>query len=108
MDAAWEDAIHRGDVQDICDLLDQGADVEVVEALIARLANVNMTAKHGLSALMLAVVAGHEEVVRILADAGTDLSLRGTGAPGFAGKTPYDLAVERDMRELSAALKPKP
>jgi uncharacterized protein len=128
MDAAWEGAINRGDVQDICDLLDRGADVdardrhgqtalmlaahaghrEVVEALIARRANVNGTAKYGLSALMLALVAGHEEVARILADAGTNLLLRGTGAPGFAGKTAYDLAVERDMRELSSALKPKP
>jgi ankyrin repeat protein len=128
MDAAWEDAVHRGDVKDICDLLDRGADVdardrygqtaltlaahaghrEVVEALIAHRANVNVTAKYGLSALMLALVAGHAEVARILVYAGTNLSLRGTGALGFAGKTAYDLAVERDMRELSPALKPKP
>src|SRR5512140_1693481 len=127
MDAAWEDAVRRGDVQDICDLLDRGADVDarnlhgqtalmlaahaghrqVVEALIARRASVNITAKYGLSALMLAIVAGHAEVAWILVDAGTNLSLRGTGAPGFAGKTAYDLAVERDMRELSPALKPK-
>jgi ankyrin repeat protein len=72
MDAAFEDAINRGHVRDVCDLLDQGADVnardrhgqtalmlaahaghrEVVEALVARRANVNMTAKYGLSALM--------------------------------------------------------
>ena len=128
MDAGWEDAIKRGDVQEVRDLLDRGTDVdsrdrhgqtalmlaahaghrEVVEALIAHRANLNTTAKYGLSALMLAVVAGHAEVARLLALAGTDLSLRGTGPPGFAGKTAYDLAVERDMRELSAALKPKP
>jgi ankyrin repeat protein len=128
MDAGWEDAIKRGDVQDVRDLLDRGTDVdardrhgqtalmlaahaghrEVVEALIAHRANLNTTAKYGLSALMLAIIAGHAEVVRLLTDAGTDLSVRGTGAPGFAGKTAYDLAVERDMRELSAALKPKP
>ena len=128
MDAGWEDAITRGDVQDVRDLLDRGTDVnardrhgqtalmlaahaghrQVVETLIAHRANLNTTAKYGLSALMLALVAGHAEVARLLADAGTDLALRGTGAPGFAGKTAYDLAVERDMRELSAALKPKP
>ena len=128
MDTGWEDAIERGDVQDVRDLLDRGTDVdardrqgqtalmlaaraghrEIVEALIARRANLNTTAKYGLSALMLALVAGHPEVVRLLADAGTDLSLRGTGAPGFAGKTAYDLAVERGMGELPAALKPKP
>ena len=53
------------------------------------------------------VVAGHVEVARILAKAGADLSLRGTGAPGFAGKTAYDLAVERGMVELATELKPK-
>ena len=81
---------------------------EVVEALIAHRANLNITAKYGLSALMLALVAGHAEVVRLLADAGSDLSVRGTGAPGFVGKTAYDLAVEADMQELFAVLKPKP
>ena len=128
MDAGWQDAIKRGDVQEVRDRLDGGADVdardrygqtalmlaahaghrEVVEALIAHRANLNTTAKYGLSALMLALVAGHVEVARLLAEAGTDLSLRGTGAPGFAGKTAYDLALARDMRELSPALKPKP
>jgi ankyrin repeat protein len=126
MDTGWEDAIKRGDVQDVRNLLDRGADVDardrhgqtalmlaahagrrdVVEALIAHGANLNTTAKYGLSALMLALIAGHTQVARLLADAGTDLSLRGTGAPGFAGKTAYDLAAERDMRELSALLKP--
>lgn len=128
MDARWEDAINRADVEDVRDLLDQGADVdarnrhgqtalmlaahaghlEVVSVLVAHRANLNTTAKYGLSALMLALVAGHVEVARLLADAGADLSLRGTGVPGFIGKTAYDLAVERDMRELSAALEPKP
>ena len=126
MDARWEDAINRGDVQEVNNLLDQGANVdarnrhgqtalmlaahtghcEVVAVLVAHGANLNTTAKYGLSALILALVAGHVEVARLLADAGTDLSLRGTGGPGFTGKTAYDLAVERDMRELSAALKP--
>ncbi|RPI19675.1 MAG: ankyrin repeat domain-containing protein [Acidobacteriales bacterium] len=128
MDAVWEDAIKRGDVQYVRDMLDRGTDVdvrdrhgqtalmlaahaghrEVVEVLIGHGANLNTTAKYGLSALMLALVAGHADVARLLADAGTDLSLRGSGAPGFAGKSAYDLAVERDMRELSAALKLNP
>lgn len=82
--------------------------IEVVEALIAQRVNLDITAKYGLSALMLAVVSGHAEVARLLAKAGADLSLRGTGAPGFAGKTAYDLAVERGMLELSAVLKLKP
>jgi uncharacterized protein len=128
MDAGWEDAVKRGDVRAVSELLDRGTDVDardhygqtalmlaahaghrkVVEALIAHQANLNTTAKYGLNALMLALIAGHAEVARVLADAGTDLSMRGTGAPGFAGKTAYDLAVARDMRELFEALKPKP
>ena len=49
---------------------------------------------------MLAVVNGHIDVVRILVRRGADLALRGTGAPGFAGKTAMDLAVARGEREL--------
>lgn len=126
MNTRWEDAINRGDVRHVRDLLDRGTDVDardrhgqtalmlaahagqrqVVEVLIAYRADLNTTAKYGLSALMLALVGGHAEVARLLAEAGADLSLRGTGAPGFSGKTAYDLAVERDMRNLSAVLKP--
>lgn len=128
MDAAWEDATKRGDVQIVLELLGRGIDVdtrdrygqtalmlaahaghrEVVEILIRHRANLNVTAKFGLSALMLALVAGHADVARMLAKAGADVALQGTGAPGFAGKTAYDLAVERGMLELSAVLKPKP
>ena len=123
MDADWENAVKRGDVQRV-----RGRDVDardshgqtalmlaahaghraVVEELIAHGAELNTTAKYGLSALMLALVAGHADVARLLADAGTDLGLRGTGAPGFAGKSAYDLAVDRGMHNLSAALGPKP
>lgn len=128
MDTAWEDAIKHGDLQVVLDLLGRGIDVdardrygqtalmlaahaghrELVETLIAHRANLNITAKFGLSAVMLALVAGHAEVARLLAKAGADLSLRGTGAPGFADKTAYDLAVERGMLQLSAELKPRP
>jgi len=128
MDGVWEDAIKRGDLQIVFDLLRRGIDVDacdrhgqtalmlaahaghrdVVETLIAHRANLNITAKFGLSALMLALVAGHEEVARLLAKAGADLSLRGTGAPGFAEKTAYDLAVERGLLALSVELKPTP
>jgi hypothetical protein len=40
---------------------------------------------------MLAVIAGHVAIVRLLVRAGADLTLRGRGAPGFMGKTAYDL-----------------
>jgi ankyrin repeat protein len=128
VNAFWEDAIKSNDIRAILDLLGRGADVdaldrygqsalmlaahagyrETVETLIAHRANLNMTAKFGLSATMLAIVAGHYEIARLLAKAGADLSLRGTGAPGFAGKTASDLASERGMPELSAELMPGP
>jgi uncharacterized protein len=125
MNAVWEEAIKGGNVQLVLECLERGTDVnardcygqtalmlaahagdgEIVEILIAHRANLNITAKYGLSALMLAVVAEHVDVARVLAQAGADLSLRGTGAPGFADKTAHDLAVERGLRELAAALK---
>jgi ankyrin repeat protein len=124
MIAAWEDAIKRGDVRTVRELLERGVDVDardqfgqtglmlaahaghlqVVETLVAHRANLNVTAKFGLSALMLAVVGGHLEVARVIAKAGANLTLRGAGAPGFADKTAYDLAVERGMQDVSAEL----
>jgi uncharacterized protein len=128
MNAAWEDAIKTANVQTVLQLLGRGEDVDaldrygqtalmlaahaghrhVVEVLIAHRARLNITAKFGLSALMLAIVASHQEIARLLAQAGADLSLRGSGAPGFSGKTAYDMAVERGMLELSAKLKDWP
>jgi hypothetical protein len=64
----------------------------------------NVTAKYNLTALMLAIVAGHAAVALGLARAGTDLGVKGTGAPGFIGKTAYDLALARQMHELHAQL----
>jgi uncharacterized protein (DUF924 family) len=77
---------------------------DVVTLLVEHGATLDVTAKFGLSALMLAVVAGHPEVVRLLAHAGADRSLRGTGAPGFAGKTARDLALARGLDDLAAEL----
>ena len=122
MDAGWEEAVSGGDTGAVRDLLARGADVdardrygqtalmlaahhgdlELVELLIGSGARLDVTAKYGLSAVMLAVVAGHEEIARRIARAGADLSLRGSGAPGFAGKTARDLALARDMNDLVA------
>jgi hypothetical protein len=108
----WENAVHRGGVRELTELLALGADVDakdrhghtalmiaardgrqdVVGLLVKHGAALDHTAKYGLSAVMIAVVRGHAAVVRTLAEAGASLSLRGTGAPGFAGKTAVDLA----------------
>ena len=84
--------------------------IDVVEILIAEGANLNITAKYGLSAIMLAVIGGHVHVIGALAKAGADVTLRGTGAAGFYDKTAYDLAADRgdlndvmDLLEGSAA-----
>jgi heme-degrading monooxygenase HmoA len=125
MDEAWEHAVKGGDAGAVGELLNRGAEVnaldrygqtglmlaahaghrDVVETLLARGAELDVTAKFGLSALMLAVVAGHPEIASLLARAGADRSLRGSGAEEYDGKTAFDLAVARDMHELSAELR---
>lgn len=126
MDKAWEDAVTRGDVETVRQMLRAGADVDaldrhgqtalmraahrgsraMVEALVAAGADLDVTAKYSLSALMLAITAGHVEVARVLARAGASLDIRGSGAPGFVGKTAHDLAMGLDMKDLSAELRP--
>jgi ankyrin repeat protein len=111
----WEAAVRAGDVKTVERLSDAGFDIDaldrygqtalmlaameghtaVVRVLVARGAKLNHTAKYHLTALMLAVLNGHEHIVRELAGAGADLSLRGSGAPGFHGKTALELAEAR-------------
>jgi uncharacterized protein len=124
VNATWEGAVRRGDVQAVREMLGAGSDVnsrdrhgqtalmlaahhghrELVGALVEASADLNVSAKYSLTALMLAIVAGHAAVARVLVQAGADLGVRGTGAPGFAGKTAYDLAVARQMTEIYADL----
>lgn len=89
---AWENAAKSGGVESARALLQSGVDI-------------NAKDRYGQTALMLAVIAGHTEIARRLARAGADRSLQGSGAPGFAGKTAYDLAVERQMDELYEELR---
>ena len=126
MTAEWEDAVRRGDVARLSAMLTSGEKVdsrdrhgqtalmiaaaqgrdEVVRLLIDAGAALDVTAKYGLSALMIAVVRGHSGVVELLVAAGADSALRGTGAPGFAGKTALDLARDRGDAAAVAALTP--
>ena len=120
MTREWRLAIEAADLAAIDALLTAGADinardqhgqtalmnaatngqVEVVRLLADRGADLNHRAKSGLTAVMLAVVRGHADVVRILVEAGADLTPRGSGAPGFDGKTAADLARDREEAVL--------
>ena len=126
METAWESAVTQGDVETVRALLRAGSDVnardrygqtalmlaahrgfrEMVELLVEGGADLNVTAKFNLSALMLTITTGHAEVARALARAGADLQVKGSGAPGFAGKTAHDLAVGLGMADLHAELRP--
>lgn len=77
-----------------------GGSLDVVEALVRLGARLNVTGKYGRSALMLAIVAGHEMVALTLVRAGADLTTLGTGAPGFSGKSAYDLGLQQGMKDL--------
>jgi ankyrin repeat protein len=125
MNQAWQAATRQGDLEQVRHLLEAGADinardrygqtalmnaaqigqVELVRLLIERGAALNTTAKYHLTALMLAIINNHTEIARILVQAGTDGSIRGTGAPGFYNKTAFMLAKERDQREVVEWLK---
>ena len=126
MDVCWEEAVRRGDADVMRDLLSRGIDpnardphgqtglmlaahaghLAAVQLLVDHRVDLNVTAKFGLSAVMLAVTAGHKEIAWLLARAGADLRLRGTGAPGFAGKTAADLAGARGWNDLAIELAP--
>jgi hypothetical protein len=120
MTREWEEAVRRGSLDDLKQLAASGADLDardrhyqtalmiaateghtaIVEWLVRRGAALDHVGKYGLSGLMLAVVRGYGEIVRVLVDAGADLTVRGSGAPGFAGLAALDLAVANNDREM--------
>jgi len=125
MQADWEDAVRRGDVEDVRAMLQVGRDpnakdrygqtavmlaavrghTEIVRLLVEAGADLDVTAKYGLSALMLAVITHHAAIVAILVDGGADQTLRGTDA-GFAGKTALALAEASGDPEMIERLRP--
>ena len=125
MTREWEEALHHGSIDILEFLLEAGAEIDardahgqtsvmlaaldgqahVVRWLVVHGAALDHTAKYNLSALMLAVIRGHAGVVRELTSAGANLKLRGTGAPGFSGKTALDLAVAHGNSEIIEILR---
>ncbi|MDH3216228.1 MAG: ankyrin repeat domain-containing protein [Candidatus Krumholzibacteria bacterium] len=124
---AWEDAVRRGDLERIDELIGTGVDINsldahsqtalmraavyghtgVVRRLIEHGANLNVTAKYNLSALMLAIINDHVDIATLLVEAGADLHVRGTGAPGFYDKTAAELALDRGQVELADDIRNK-
>ena len=76
-----------------------------VDWLIGHRADLNHTAKFGLSALMLAVISGHQTIAKRLVEVGADASIAGAGAPGVAGKTAADLTEARGDTKLAELLR---
>jgi ankyrin repeat protein len=76
-----------------------------VRVLAARGADLNWRAKYNLTALMLAAIGNHAEVVRALLDAGADSSVEGSGAPGFHGKTALELAEAQGNGDVVSVLR---
>jgi ankyrin repeat protein len=54
---------------------------------------------------MLAAIRNQPTIARALVDAGADPTIRGTGAPGFHGKTALDLAEAAGHAEVAAVLR---
>lgn len=123
MEREWQEAAQNGDGTALRRLIAAGADVdslnrhgqtalmlaareghtEAVRLLLEAGAALDHTAKYHLSALMLAVINDRHEIVELLVAAGADTRIRGSGAPGFAGKTALDLAKDLE-RTVSIAL----
>jgi len=117
----WRKAVIGGDSRVIERLLAEGVDIdgrdrygqtalmlaalhgrdELARLLLENGADLDVTAKYGLSALMLAVINRHSGIARRLVDAGASTTLRGSGAPGFAGKTAHQLAEHGGLAELA-------
>ena len=125
MTPEWQGALLTGDIEALERELQAGLDVDArdrygqtglmlaalhgqrrtVAWLLEHGASLDDTAKYRLSALMLAVVNGRKEIVHMLIAAGADQTLRGSGAPDFAGKTAYELALQRGDEELVRLLR---
>lgn|SRR5574341_2281198 len=122
MKREWREATKSGDLDRVCTLLDQGADinsldehgqtalmnavyggdVELTQILIQRGAELNHTAKYRLTALMLAVINNRAEIVRLLVTAGADTTIQ--GSYGSFACTPLQYAQEHGQAEIAEIL----
>lgn len=78
-------------------------DVELTRLLIQRGAALNHTAKYRLTALMLAVIGNHTEIVRLLVKAGADRTIE--GSQGSFARSPLQYAQEGGQTEIADILR---
>jgi ankyrin repeat protein len=76
--------------------------VELVRLLIENGADLNVTAKYNLSALMLALIAQHVVAAQLLIEAGADVNIR--SSPLFYGRSALFLAEVGGHAELVTLL----
>lgn len=125
MKLAWQAAAERGDAAVLRRLIDRGEEIDsldrygqtalmlaarnghlqAVRVLVEAGADLDRTAKYHLSALMLAVINSRTTIAELLVAAGADTQVRGTGAPGFAGKTALDLAEDLGRESIFRLLR---
>lgn len=122
MRTEWRDATNAGDLNKVCALLDEGADidsldehgqtalmnaayrgdVELTQILVQRGARLNHTAKYRLTALMIAVINNRTEIVRLLFKAGADTTIK--GSYGSFARTPLEYAREHGHTVIAEIL----
>ena len=120
----WRDAAIAGDLGAMQSLLAAGLDIDgrdkygqtalmlaarhgreqALDLLLQNHADMDVTAKYRLSALMLAVINRHAGIARKLADTGANTGMRGSGAPGFSGKTAAEMAEDAGLGDLAIYL----
>ena len=99
---ALQNAIHKGDIKKVQELLDKGADInewkygtplmmaasegriEIATLLIARGADINVQSKNGWCALGFAAEQGQQEMVNLLVAKGADVDLALSGMATWA------------------------
>lgn len=73
----------------------QSGNIKIVETLLKAQANVNNTAVHDLTALMVAAKAGNEAMVRLLLEAGADPTLRDS-----ENNTPAMMTTKKSIKDM--------
>ena len=79
-------------------------DLAVMDSLLRAGIDIDSRDRYGQTALMLAVINRHAAVAKMLVAAGADTAIRGSGAPGFSGKTAADLAEDIGLEDLAKHL----